>query len=252
MPHSLNFSRLKTMFYVKLALAVIWFMFCSVLTLVIALVRWRHPSNGYIFTRLFTKPVHWLIGMKVLIKNEDRLRANQPCIFIGNHQSNFDILTHGCCYPPRTVAIGKKELIWIPFFGILFLACGNIMLNRKNHEEAVRNLKTAEDDIVKKNMSVYIFPEGTRSRDAKHLLPFKKGPFHMAVNAQVPLVPIVATSVEPLIDMKRRKFHAGTINIEVLEPISTKGLTENNIDELISRAQTEMQAALDRISTTLD
>jgi 1-acyl-sn-glycerol-3-phosphate acyltransferase len=240
------------MFYLKLALGVIWFLLCSVVALFVSLLRWRSPDNAYLFVRIFAPLAHKLIGMKVVVNNPERLRASQPCIYIGNHQSNFDILTHAICYPPRTVAIGKKELIWIPFFGLLFLASGNIMIDRKNHTKALKELSEVEQDLKRKQMSVYMFPEGTRGRNEGKLLPFKKGAFHMAINAKVPLVPVVASSAEPIIDLKNKKFHAGTVFIDVLEPIQTNELTLDDVDQTMALAQERMQEALNNLKTKLD
>ena len=191
------------------------------------------------------------MDLEIDIRHKERLESNMPCVFVGNHQSNFDILTHACCYRPRTVAIGKKELIWIPFFGILFYVTGNIMLDRKNHVKALEGLKEAQEALTKKNISIYIFPEGTRSRAATKLLPFKKGAFHMAIAAQVSIVPIVASSIDPLIDMKNKKIRAGTVHIEVLEPISTKGMTESDVDKLLQMTYQRMQVVLDQTRTTV-
>jgi 1-acyl-sn-glycerol-3-phosphate acyltransferase len=240
------------MFYLKLVFGTFWFLFCSLVTLIISIVRWRNPNNAYLFVRLFTPLVNKIIGLKVVINHPERLSQYQPCIFIGNHRSLFDILTHALCFPPRTVAIGKKELIWIPFFGILFLASGNILIDRKNQKKALRELHEAELDMNRKQVSIYMFPEGTRGRTEKKLLPFKKGAFYMAINGQVPIVPVVASSISPILNISEKKFRSGTVYIDVLEPIFTKGLTLANVDETVKMASERMQISLTNLETVLD
>ncbi len=240
------------MFYLQILLSTLWFFICCFITLFVALVRWRHPSNGYFCAYLFTHGIKLITRLKIKIHNEERLLATQPCIYIGNHQSNADILVHACCYRSRTIAIGKKELLWIPLFGFLFYLCRNILLDRKNHDRAVEGLNQAKDYLTNQNISIYIFPEGTRNTGSKKMLPFKKGAFHMAISAGVPLLPIVASDIEPVIDFKNRKIHRGTINIEVLEPIPTKGLTLDDIETLIDTTRERMQRSFDKLKSVRD
>ncbi|MDZ4678044.1 MAG: lysophospholipid acyltransferase family protein [Oligoflexia bacterium] len=237
------------MFYIQMLLCTIWFFFCCFITLFVAIIRWRHPSNGYFCSVLFTNGTKLITGLRIKIHNKERLRATQPCIYLGNHQSNVDILVHADCYPPRTIAIGKKELLWIPLFGFLFYLCRNILLDRKDHSRAVEGLNQAKDYLMNKNISIYMFPEGTRNRGAKKLLPFKKGAFHMAILAGVPVLPVVASHIDTLVDFKAKKIHPGTFNVEVLEPIPTKGLTIDDIDTLMQTTYERMQSAYERLKS---
>jgi lysophosphatidate acyltransferase len=93
--------------------------------------------------------------------------------------------------------------------------------------------------------SVYIFPEGTRSYyDHPDLLPFKKGAFHLAIQAQVPIVPIVVANYSNVLNMKRKIFTTGRIPIRVLEPISTKGKTKEDVDGLLQEVREKMLSQL--------
>jgi 1-acyl-sn-glycerol-3-phosphate acyltransferase len=236
------------MFYIKFLLVVVWFAICSTIALIVGILRWRNPSGGYVFTWLFTKPASKIIGFKVVVKNFERLDATQPCIYVCNHQSNLDMVTQAHCYRPKTICIGKKELLWIPFFGALFYVTGNILLDRKNHERAVEGMNSARDLINKKKLSVYVFPEGTRNKNPAKLLPFKKGAFYLAIAAQVPILPVVSSPIKPLVDSEKRKITPGIVTIEVLEPISTMGLTEDDVDSLIEMTHSRMQNTFDRLS----
>ncbi|MCC6278085.1 MAG: 1-acyl-sn-glycerol-3-phosphate acyltransferase [Oligoflexia bacterium] len=241
----------RAAFYLKLPLCLIWFVIAVVITFVAALIRWRHPSNGYIFTQLFTKGITFIIGMKIVIHHQERLLKHQPCIYIGNHQSMLDVLVHSTCYQTRTVAIGKKEILWVPFFGFLFYLCSNILIDRKHHERAMRSMAMAKHWLQNRRISIYMFPEGTRNKDLTELLPFKKGAFYLAIHAQVPLLPVVASPIGELVDLKQHSIRQGTINIEVLEPIPTTGLDESHVDELIHKTRVAMQSAFERTKTVL-
>jgi len=93
-----------------------------------------------------------------------------------------------------------------------------------------------------------MFPEGTRSAGAHTLKPFKKGAFHMAIAAQVPVVPVVTASLDRWVDWKRKRISRGTVGVRILPPISTRGMTERDVDALAARVQAAMQEALDQLN----
>lgn len=103
--------------------------------------------------------------------------------------------------------------------------------------------------MKKSGQSVYIFPEGTRSNFTKpDLLPFKKGAFHLAIQAQVPIVPIVVANYSNLVSIPRKIFRPGTIPLIVLKPISTKGKTFEDVDTLRTEVRELMLEALVKIT----
>lgn len=97
--------------------------------------------------------------------------------------------------------------------------------------------------------SVFIFPEGTRSYAEKpELLPFKKGAFHLAVQAQVPIVPIVCANYSHVLNVKKKRFSPGVVDVSVLPPIPTKGLTAADVDALVKKTRDAMLEELIRLS----
>lgn len=93
--------------------------------------------------------------------------------------------------------------------------------------------------------NVFIFPEGTRSYyDYPDLLSFKKGAFHLAIQAQVPIVPIVVANYSKVLNVKRKIFTSGHIPIKILEPISTKGKRKEDVDALVQEVREKMLTAL--------
>lgn len=97
--------------------------------------------------------------------------------------------------------------------------------------------------------SVFIFPEGTRSYyDKPDLLPFKKGPFHLAIQAQVPIIPIVVANYSNVLNTKKKIFRPGSIPVRVLEPISTKGLSKVNMPGLLEETRRKMLETLQELT----
>ena len=244
-----SFDGSITLFYLKFFLTALWFFTAAILVIIFSLFRWRNASNSNVYSFMFTRVAAKILGYKVKIHNEERILANQPCVYLGNHQDTADLALIGYAFPTKTSIIGKREVLWIPFFGLLFYVCGNVLLQRKRHDQAIAKMKEAEDFITKKGVSILVFPEGTRNKGAPRLLPFKKGAFYLAIATQVPIVPIVAGPNKRVVDIRTKKLHGGTAHIEVLDPIPTKGLNEVDVDRLIEIAQNRMQEAFEKLSS---
>lgn len=231
-------------FYIRVFLAWIWFLFGFAAGNIIMLFRWKNPSTNRLIAQFVYLGARHFIGFRSDIQNEERMSKFQPCIYATNHQSNFDILTMSKIYPANTVLIGKKELAWIPFFGTFFVGAGNILIDRKNQSKAIESMQAVADDVKKRKLSVWIFPEGTRNRGRKEMLPFKKGPFRLAIDTQFPIIPIVHEPLKNYLDFKEKRVGKKTIRIKVLEPIPTSGLTVSDTDALMAKVRDAMQVAL--------
>ncbi|OAQ70125.1 acyltransferase domain-containing protein [Pochonia chlamydosporia 170] len=157
----------------------------------------------------------------------------RPAVFIGNHQTELDVLMLGAMFPRWCSVTAKSDLKHIPFLGWFMRLSGSIFIDRKNSKDARDAMAGAAKEIQSRQQSVYMFPEGTRSY-AKDpvLLPFKKGAFHLAVQAGVPIVPVVVANYSHVLHIKSMVFRAGTVPIKVLDPIPTKNLTAADVDEL--------------------
>jgi len=188
------------------------------------------------------------MGLKVEIRNQEIMKQNHPCVFIANHQHALDLFVHGYLQCVPIVAIGKKELKWIPFFGLIFWLSGQIMIDRQSNERAIASLKLAGERMIREKLSCWIFPEGTRSHK-KGMLPFKKGAFHLAIQSQLPIVPIVVNHFHLALDLN--KWNPGPIVMQVLPPISTKGLTTYDIDSLILKSRTLMISEISKLDNEL-
>jgi lysophosphatidate acyltransferase len=120
-----------------------------------------------------------------------------------------------------------------------------VFINRKHHSSALQAFDAAAKYMQKDKQSVFIFPEGTRSYYTHpDLLPFKKGAFHLAVQAQVPIVPIVCANYSPILSFKKIYFHSGRIPVRVLKPIDTRGLGSGDVEDLMKFVREDMLKAL--------
>ena len=210
----------------------------SVFGTLYALFRLRNPSCVGVIARWYSA-MHPLVGIKLI--RRPRPEFDQPAIYIANHQNNYDMVTISSMVPPKTVTIGKKSLIWIPFFGLVYWATGNIFINREKRSAAIDTMTKVGKIIQERQISIWMFPEGTRSR-GRGLLPFKTGAFHTAIAAGVPIVPIVCSTLHNKVDLNR--LNNGTVICETLEPIDTSGYNRENIKELIEKCHSVMQTKI--------
>ena len=238
-------------FYLKLRCFFIWIFLVSVLYLIVAIFTKQRSTIFAKTVNCLGKGILPIAGIKLNIEGTQYLTAEHPCVVLGNHQSALDVAIFGAMCPPNTVGIGKKEIAMIPLFGWLFKYSGGILIDRKNKRKAISQIDEAVQAVIKQRVSIGILPEGTRNRLGKGLLPFKKGAFHLAIAAQVPLVPIVVAEFGVLVNFEKKILKRGTINVRVLPPISTKGMTESQTGELTEKTYQLMLSALNEIKSVV-
>ncbi|MFM4702932.1 1-acylglycerol-3-phosphate O-acyltransferase [Aeromonas bivalvium] len=217
-------------------LLIVWF----VLALLLCLVRPRHPNNVFVFARMY-HAVCPLLGLKVRVTIPDEVKSVGPAVYVCNHQSNFDIFTVTGAVMPGVVAVGKKSLLWLPFFGLIFWLSGNVLIDRSNRSRAIGTIGQVVNRIKGRGTSIWMFPEGTRSQ-GRGLLPFKAGAFHTAVQAEVPVVPIVCSSYFGQVDLNR--WDNGEVLLEMLPPLCSKEHGAAGIRELSEHCRQQMEAKL--------
>ncbi|MCF1428389.1 MAG: 1-acylglycerol-3-phosphate O-acyltransferase [Shewanella sp.] len=202
------------------------------------LLRPRHRDNVHMFARLFSA-VAPILGIKVVVRRPVG-GSRGPCIYLANHQNNYDMFTHTAAVPKGTVSLGKQSILWIPLFGQIYWLSGNILIDRKNRNKAFDTMAKTAQKIKDKSLSVWIFPEGTRSR-GRGLLPFKSGAFHTAIAAGVPMVPVLASNQS---DIHLNRWDNGVVIIEVMDPVETKGLGKESVKELSGKLHKLMEDKL--------
>jgi 1-acyl-sn-glycerol-3-phosphate acyltransferase len=177
-------------------------------------VRPFHRDNVHAAGALYSS-VSRLFGLKIEIRVPDSVKQGGPYVFIANHQNSYDLLTICGATQKGTVTVGKKSLKWLPVVGQIYWLTGNIMIDRKNSSSAKDTLEGTVQKIQKKRLSVWFFPEGTRSYD-RGLLPFKTGAFRIAEATNEPIVTITASRLYNKVKLNR--WDNGTLLIELSEP----------------------------------
>lgn len=134
----------------------------------------------------------------------------------------------------KCTAVAKRELFYAWPFGLAAWLAGLIFIDRVKGERARKTLNTVSSRIKKDNIKLWVFPEGTR-RNTGEVHPFKKGAFHLAIDEQIPILPVVFSSYCTFLNGKKKILNAGNIIVTTLPPIPTLGLTKSDLPELIDR-----------------
>lgn len=212
----------------RIIIVIFYCIFGSLAGILICLTSPRNPKHVMTFGRMYGKLSH-VFGIKMVYRIPEEAKHYGSCVYVGNHQNNYDMITMSNAVQPRTVTVGKRSLIWIPFFGQLYWISGNILIDRSNRSKAHNTITQVADQIKKRNISVWMFPEGTRSR-GRGMLPFKTGAFHAAMAAGVPVVPVCVSTTQGRIKLNR--WNNGVVILEMLPPVDTSKYTREQVREL--------------------
>lgn len=195
--------------YIALVMAALYGVVASI---VLGVLGQRQISQ-WTTARLFKYIMAAFTGVTFeVIDPNGYLDRTRPAVFIGNHQTELDVLMLGWMFPKYCSVTAKSSLKKTPILGWFMTLSGSVFIDRKNSKDAREAMKGAADQMQTMKQSVYMFPEGTRSYAKEPmLLPFKKGAFHLAIQAQVPIVPVVAANYSHVLYVKGWTFKSGKI-----------------------------------------
>ena len=180
----------------------------------------------------------WLLrtnGIRVHVDGMENLKKDQSYILVSNHASILDIpaLISAAPFPVRFLA--KKSLLWFPIFGWVLYFSGHILIDRQSAQSALRSLKKAPS-LLKKGVSIIVFPEGTRSPDGE-VKEFKRGAFLLAQHSKFPDVPVSTIGAYEVLPRHGWCFWPGTIHIRMGKPIPTRDLSHRELKDLMGKVR---------------
>lgn len=194
------------------------------------LLAWITGSAKLLF-RLSVPPARfalWAAGVRIRVSGTDRLEPSRNYLFMPNHTSNVD--------PPVVVTalrrdvrmMAKASLFRIPVFGQVMLLAGFVPIRREDRHAAVEAVEQAAERL-RAGLDFVVFPEGTRSRDGK-LLPLKKGPFFLAEEGGVAVVPVRVEGAREVMPKGGKVIYPGEVSVEICAPIEITDVEEENDD----------------------
>ena len=177
-------------------------------------------------------------GIRVVVEGRERLDPANPRVYIANHASQIDIWAILAEFPGTVRFVYKKGMDWIPLMGLAMRAARHIPIRRQVKSAAFAAYDEAAQ-YIRAGSSAVVFAEGTRSLDGR-LQPFKKGPFVLAIAAQVPVVPVYCDGTFELMPKGSWSPKPGTVTLRVGEPIATTGMSYADRAALAERTREVM------------
>jgi 1-acyl-sn-glycerol-3-phosphate acyltransferase len=216
-----SFHWWRTVFYLIPAVAILTAA-AGTITLVSSLFD-RTGRFANAVARWWSLGILVVTGVKVRVRGTDQLVPSATYVFVANHQSFYDIPVLFWSLPFQLRIIAKESLGSVPFLGWHLRRTGHILVDRRNPDRQAILGRWRE--LVAAGLSLIIFPEGTRSRDGR-VAPFKSGSFMLALQANLPVVPITIVGTREVMPRGRLTVRPGAVTLTVHPPIAARGRAE--------------------------
>tara|TARA_B100000700_G_scaffold315991_1_gene404802 strand:+ start:125 stop:874 length:750 start_codon:yes stop_codon:yes gene_type:complete len=234
-------------FILRFTFGFVWLGFWSLLCMCFMILalpfRTLRVRIGNFCGKIIGPVVSRLVGAKIINPDSKKLNTSAPAIFVTNHTSALDVFVGMALCPYGGCGIGKKEILKIPFFGQAYWLAGHLLIDRSNNAKAIASMAKLSDFVKSKNLSIWIWPEGTRSMDGK-LIPFKKGFVHLALETGLPVVPVMLHGAHEVWPAKTMQFYPGNVEVEVLDPIETDKWSKDTVDNHVEHVKSIMAKSL--------
>jgi 1-acyl-sn-glycerol-3-phosphate acyltransferase len=181
-----------------------------------------------------------LIGVKIKVVGMEHIDPAGTYIFMSNHVSNMDPPILVPLIPRRTSLLGKKEVWRIPILASALNMADIVPVERDNRDSAIQSIRKA-GEVMRHKINMTVYPEGTRSPDGR-LLPFKKGPFHLAMETGFPVVPVTMLNTYEMMPKGSMACKSGTAIVVFHPPIDPKNFSSR--EELIQAVHDAINSAL--------
>lgn len=223
---------------IRLTILIIFLIIYFMISLPIQLAEWiiQHFNMNFrnksslAFVQFGLKCVCIISGVKVEVKGYDNIPEDTAVLFVSNHRSVYDIITTYPLMKHPTGYIAKKEIKKIPFLSwwMYFVNC--IFLDRQNPREGLKSIIEASD-MIKNGISVFVFPEGTRTKDGA-LHEFKEGSLKIATKAKCPVIPVGICGSENVFEKQFPRIKSSKVTISFGRPIDTADMSREELKTL--------------------
>jgi 1-acyl-sn-glycerol-3-phosphate acyltransferase len=240
-----SFAGPKRMTLVHQAASLVWdglyFVWSAIFISCIILVAAVRPGSAYYsLARTWARMTLRWFGVRVETVGASSIVRGRDYVLLCNHRSHFDPLAIIVALTEHeTRWVAKRELLRVPVFGFALRATGQILIDRRDHEQALRQLQA---NLGKRGASVVFFPEGRRA-DSTSLLPFKKGGAAFAIEAGWPIVPVAIWGSDRVLPPHSLYVRPGTIRVLIGDPIEVTSLTAADRDS----ATEDVRLAIERM-----
>lgn len=208
--------------------------------------REANHQRAYKIARKHARFILKITGTNIEVSGEENIPQGIPKVFIGNHQSYFDVLVEIVAIQERIVFIAKKELQKWPIYSFWMREMGCLFLDRQDPRAAVTLFNEAAGFMAQEGVNVVIYPEGTRSRN-REIAEYQKGSFKLPEKAGSPVVPVVIQGAYKVLEEENRIRVNETVYIHYMPPLYLDGLSKDEMKKINVTLRSEMQDEVDRI-----
>lgn len=213
------------------AAAAVWLVLLFPFAVLAMVVTFDTGASLWWGRRVWAPAMFWAGNTRLVVQGHEHCDPNRPTVYLSNHQSTADIPALFAAIPVNFRFVAKSQLKWVPFLGWYLMAAKHVFVDRSNRQRAVRSIQLAAERI-RSGKSILMFAEGTRSPDGR-VLPFKKGPFVLALEAGVPICPITIEGSGRIMPKNSWDIRSGTIHVKIGAPIEVTPFRPNRREELM-------------------
>ena len=234
-------------YYLQSVWTVFWVtfftLFYGLLAILFSLFE-RHGRAANFCGRLWAGSLFFVCGISYQVTGLEHIKSGHNYIVMANHLSGLDIPLIFLTIPLQIRMMAKKELFRIPVFGWALSLGGYIKIHRSDREKAIATMDAAAERIRREQVSVVIFPEGTRSPDGD-LQAFKKGGFMFALQTGYSVLPVTIRGTHTLAPKKTLAIKPGSVDLRIHEAVNSSRYSVETRDELIEAVRNAIQAGLE-------
>lgn len=237
--------KIVSCFSAMLVTTMVW----TIIMLILLPFPYARIKQGNVYGHVTGGILMWILGNPIKIYGKEN--AKLKAIYICNHASPLDIFLVMWLTPIGTVGIAKKEIIWYPLFGQLYVLANHLRIDRTNSTSSIQSMRKVAKAVVDKSLSLIVFPEGTRSATGR-LLPFKKGFVHLAIQTKLPIVPMVLTGTHLGWQKNSLRVRPAPLTVTYLPPIKTDEWTIDKVENYVEMLHELYAKHLPRSQKPLD
>ena len=237
---------------IRFIIAILFFILFSVvvaLASVVTLSRWNIGLSSPVL-RFGGRTTLRILNVPLIVEGDWHIKDEICRVCICNHQSTLDIIWFSAVCPPRLGGVGKKELKWVPLLNVMWWVLKLYYVDRSDSQKARATFEHIASDIQKTKRSFTLAPEGTRSADGR-LGAFKKGAFHLALQANVPILPVIVAGAHEAMPKGSFSYNYHPIHIRFLEPIDTSTWEYETLNDHVQDTRAIVKKAYDQLRSDI-
>ena len=229
---------------------ILWFIYFWFIIIILSPLEWwafhlkksgdRARKERFVFpcVMAWAKSLLFLAGVKIEVEGKENIPSDEACVFVSNHQGNFDIPVLLTSLDKPNGIVAKKEISVLPFIKGWMQLLDCVFIDRENPRSAMKSLNEAID-IVRSGRSMIIFPEGTRSKGG-HVKDFKGGAFRICEKAKAPVVPVCIEGTYKAMEANNYWIKPANVKVKILPAIETKDMDRTQLKGLADVVREEI------------